>query len=388
MLEADYSAALTLLLRYPVPSPPHGPPSFVSDALYLRDNLLLDGGDHIISKYSRRAPETTVTRKLPKKVKKARTADQTAAQQAVSPTLTPAKFFQDQGGIEGIIHEAAKGVYSQGEKWGVGKALRGAVQGLHSGNTSPRSTHRSRWSLDTGKVVSDKPTGMVAKIESLEQRNRSLAKLLENAVNELWVQQKDIRQKDEKHGDALSLSIAKVQFVQVYLENSSMQLPMEGAPAEGVEDERSATTSRRDLTINQAPHPTHPAQHDGSAEAGPASNPNVGRALTPPVPNAATMSAVPPPSTPKIGSPLRPPSSPLSQQPRPTLAQSPFSWMLGEEQQKSNFVSASPLQQDKRESTGKAGSLFGEAGRSGNADAAEEDEDVFTIKTLKGGRRS
>ena len=385
MLEADYTAALTLLLRYPVPSPPHGPPSFVSDALYLRDNLLLDGGDHIISKYSRRAPETTVTRKLPKKIKKARTADQTAAHKAASPTLTPAKFFQDQGGIEGIIHEAAKGVYSQGEKWGVGKALRGAVQGLQSSNTSPRSAHRSRWSLDTGKVVSEKPPDMVAKIESLEQRNRSLAKLLENAVNELWVQQKDIRQKEEKHGDALSLAIAKVQFVQVYLENSSMQLPTEGAPAEGVEDEQSKTT----VTIHQTHHRTHPAQHDGSAEAGRASNPNVGRALPITDPNAATMSAAPLPSTPKIGSPLRPPSSSPSQQPRPTLAQSPFSWMLGEEQQKSNFVSASPFQQEKRDSTEKAGSLFGEAGsRPGSADAAEEDEDVFTSRTLKGGRRS
>lgn len=387
VLEADYSAALTLLLRYPVPSPPHGPPSFVSDALYLRDNLLLDGGHHIISKYSRRAPETTVTRKLPKKLKKARTVDQTAAQKPASPTLTPAKFFQDQGGIEGIIHEAAKGVYSQGEKWGVGKALRGAVQGLQSGRTSPRPAHRSRWSLDTGKVVSDKAPDMAAKIESLEQRNRSLANLLENAVNELWVQQKQIRQKEKEHGDALSLSIAKVQFVQVYLENSSMQLPTEGAPAETVEDEQSETATK-DVTINRAPPPTPPTQHDGSAETGRASNPNDGRALIPPDPNAATMSAGPLPSTPKTGSPLKPPSSSPSQQPRPTLAQSPFSWMLGEEQQKSNFVSASPFQQDKRDSTGKAGSLFGEAGRPGKVDAAEEDEDVFTSRTLKGVRRN
>ena len=62
--------------------------------------------------------------------------------------------------------------------------------------------------------------------------------------------------------------------------------------------------------------------------------------------------------------------------------------MLGEEQQKSNFVPASPFQQDKRDSSGKAGSLFGEASKPGNADAAEEDEDVFTSRTLKGGRRS
>ena len=385
VLEADYSAALTLLLRYPAPPPPHGPPTFVRDALYLRDNLLLDGGDHIISKYSRRAPETTVTRKLPKKVKRARTAEQAAAQKAVSPKLTPAKFLKDQGGIEGIIHEAAKGVYSQGEKWGVGKALRGAVQGLQSGNVSPRPPHRSRWSLDTGKMISDRPIDMIAKIEALEQRNKSLAKLLENAVDELWVQQKDIRHReDEKAADALSLSIAKVQFVQVYLENSIMPLPAEVAPTEGSEGGRGVTISKGDASVTQSPRPS---QIDGSTEAEDASDRNTGKASALSVPNAATMPIASPPSTPKIGSPSKPLSSSPSHQARPTLAQSPFSWMLGEEQQKSSFVSASPFQPEKRDSTGRVGNLFGESGKKGDAEAGEEDEDVFTIRTLKGGRR-
>ncbi|KAK3176083.1 hypothetical protein OEA41_007405 [Lepraria neglecta] len=385
LLEADYSAALTLLLRYPAPPPPHGPPTFVSDALYLRDNLLLDGGNHIISKYSRRAPETTVTRKLPKKVKRARTAEQAAAQKAVSPKLTPAKFLKDQGGIEGIIHEAAKGVYSQGEKWGVGKALRGAVQGLQSGNVSPRPPHRSRWSLDTGKMISDRPIDMIAKIEALEQRNKSLAKLLENAVDELWVQQKDIHHReDEKAADALSLSIAKVQFVQVYLENSTIPLPAEVGPTEGSEGGRGVTVSKGDASVTQSPRPS---QIDGSTEAEDASDRNTGKASALSVPNAVTMPIASPPSTPKIGSPSKAPSSSPSHQARPTLAQSPFSWMLGEEQQKSNFVSASPFQPEKRDSTGRGGNLFGESGKKGDAEAGEEDEDVFTIGTLKGGRR-
>ena len=387
VLEADYSAALTLLLRYPVPSPPHGPPSFVNDALYLRDNLLLEGGDHIISKYSRRAPETTVTRKLPKKVKRARTAHQIAGQKAASPKLTPTKFFQDQGGIEGIIHEAAKGVYNQGEKWGVGKALRGAVQGLQSGNTYPRPTHRSRWSLDTGKTISDKPTDMVAKIEALEQRNRSLAKLLGDAVDELWAQQKDMVQKGEKLGDALSLSIAKVQFVQVHLENSAMRLTTESVPSESMRSERSVTPGKEDLssaTMTQAPRLTYPVQYDGSAEAEHASNRITDRTLTPPISFATKQPAGPLPSNAKVGSPSNSPKSSTPKQSRPPLAQSPFSWMLGEEQQKSNFVSASPLQQGKRESIDKANRLFEEAGRRGHADATEGDDDVFTSRSSRG----
>jgi len=399
VLEADYSAALTLLLRYPVPSPPHGPPTFVGDALYLRDNLLLDGGDHIISKYSRRAPETTVTRKLPKKVKRARTAEQVAAHKAVSPRLTSARIFQEQGGIEGIIHEAAKGVYSRGEKWGVGKALRGAVQGLQSGNTSPRPPHRSRWSLDTGKMIIDKPMDMIAKIEALEERNLSLAKMLENAVDELWLQQKEVHQRDEAAADALSLSIAKVQFVQVYLENSAIPLPTEGAPRERAEDNRDVKipNNRRPRSESVLPDSsTNPSQIDGSAETR-VSNSNSTIAFASPITDSATIISKPLPSTPKLGSPQKAFSPSHLSQPRPTLAQSPFSWMLGEDQPKASFVSASPFQSESRDSRWKTGNLFGEtaresskngSGSKANADGetSGDDEDVFTMGTLRAGR--
>lgn len=387
MLEADYSAALTLLLRYPVPSHPHGPPTFVSDALYLRDNLLLDGGDHIISKYSRRAPETTVTRKLPKKVKRARTAEQAAAQKALSPRLTPARIFQEQGGIEGIIHEAAKGVYSQGEKWGVGKALRGAVQGLQAANASPSPQHKSRWSLDTGKMIVDKPEDMIAKIEVLEERNRSLARLLESSVNELWIQQKEVHQKDDVAADALSLSIAKIQFVQVYLENSAMPLPTESVLTNKAEASPALGASAR---LSEAA-PTL-SLTDGERKS--SLSDNADRAPAHSVQDSAKVASKTLPSTPKASSPFKA-SSPSHLSPaRPTLAQSPFSWMLGEEQPKSSFVSASPFQADSRDVKGKS-NLFGEARKDSNrnrkgskADSNGEssEEDVFTMGTIHGGR--
>lgn len=381
VLEADYSEALTLLLRYPVPAPPYGPATFVEDAIYLRGNLLLDGGDHIISKYSRRAPETTVTRKLPKKIKRARTAEQEAAKRAVTPKLTPARLFQEQGGIEGIIHEAAKGVYNRGEKWGVGKALRGAMQGLQSGHTSPRTTsERARWSLDSGKMIADKPDEMIVRIQALEQRNKSLAKLLESAVDELWAQQKGIHQKSNKTAaDALSLSIAKVQFVQVYLENSSMPLPTDSTPSED-----DAGMASGPALVGQGPDSAHT---DGSLDKKTTEGSNADRATTvagegPPTAHTDLM-----PSTPKIGSPSKIGSPP----PRPSLEKSPFSWMLGEDQHKSEFIIASPFQSEKRE--GKAGNLFGDAGRisknrsgpkkEGSQNKSEDEDDVFTMGTLK-----
>lgn len=405
VLEADYSAALTLLLRYPVPPAPYGPSTFVGDALYLRDNLLLDGGDHIISKYSRRAPETTVTRKLPKKVRRARTAEQTAAQKALpsqkalSPRLSPGKILQNSGGIEGIIHEAAKGVYNQGERWGVAKALRGAVQGLQSGNNSPRRLpEKSRWSLDSGKNVSDSPKDLIAKIQSLEERNKSLAKLLEKAMEELWTQQRDISPKlNETTIDALSLAIAKVQFVQVYLENSTMPLPSENLSPEEKNHDGPAETDAV-LTSSSPVSPSYRIQKDGATDEKSASEGiHTVEIVDPSVQRSAAAPVIPLPSTAKVGSASKPSGlSPISQ-PRPALAQSSFSWILGEDQQKSGFVSASPFSSESSDRRRKGVQLFGDEKRegsrnrrgsqpNGNGDNSDDDQDVFTMGTLKGGR--
>ena len=397
VLEADYTAALTLLLRYPVPSPPHGPWTFVSDALYLRDNLLLDGGDHIISKYSRRAPETTVTRKLPKKVKRARTAEQTAAQLSVSPKLNPAKIFQEQGGIEGIIHEAAKGVYTQGQRWGMGKALRGAVQGLQPGNISPRPSQRSRWSLDTGKTVTEETMGTSTRIEALEERSRALARLLEQSVDDLWVQQKQFLQVDGVLAEALSMSIAKVQFVQVYLENLTIPLPTETTPdgAGIVENIRVSDGASRSRIGSTETSPVQFQADRGLRSSAPnidavtTSASNLHDAL-----NSSTRASKPLPFTPPTDSPLQVPGASSLGQPRPTLAQSPFSWMLGDEQPKSSFVPASPFQSESQKSRAKAGSLFKETVRDGEKDnkgskvqvingMRSDEEDVFTTAALR-----
>ena len=371
--------------------------------MYLRDNLLRDGGDHIISKYSRRAPETTVTRKLPKKIRRARTAEQTAAQEALSPQkalsprLSPARILQNQGGIEGIIHEAAKGVYNQGERWGVAKALRGAVQGLQSGSSSPkRPPEKSRWSLDSGKKISDSPKDLIAKIQYLEERNKSLAKLLEKAMEDLWTQQRDMNQQsNETAADVMSLAIAKVQFVQVYLENSTMPLPPEDLSRQEPKHDVAVKTDAG-LTLSSAERPSHQIRNDGAADE------QSGTHAVPIVDTSVQRSAPAPvkqlPATPRVGSPSKSSGlSPLSQ-PRPALAQSSFSWMLGEDQQKSGFVSASAFSSGRSDGGRKGAQLFGDDRREGSSrgrrgskankdgDSSDEDGDVFTTGTLKGGR--
>ena len=364
--------------------------------MYLRDNLQLDGGDHIISKYSNRAPETTVTRKLPKKIKRARTAEQEAAQNARLPLTTPARIFQEQGGIEGIIHEAAKGMYNRGEKWGVSKALRGAMQGLQSGHSSPRRTSdRSRLSLDSERAISDKPLDIAAKITSLELRNKSLAKLLERAVDELWEQQKRIHEQDsDSVADALSLSIAKVQFVQVYLENSTMPLPTD-VPPPGKDSNLASSdvVPAQSYKPSMSPHlPLNSAQIDGPADKERVQAVDLGEGSQVPVQEPQAVHKQSPPATPKMNSPSK---TSGSSPPRPSLDKSLFSWMLGEDQQKSGFVAPSPFRPDRIGSP--SGKLFGDTGDDGRVKnpsdlvindraegtAGKDNDNIFTIGNSK-----
>lgn len=321
----------------------------------------------------------------------------------MSPRMSPAKFLQDQGGIEGILQEAARGFYSRGEKWGVAKALRGAVQGLQSGNQSPRTqAGGSHGSLDEGRVASDISASLTTRIRALEQRNQALAKMLQNAVEDLWIQQKTLIQDETKSAaDAISLAVAKVQFVQVYLENPGMRFPAENTTSEETEAAKSSSIARNkadgtanenadsipgtsasepDETSTDPQTPTRPSLKDASH---PSSNGDIALRIQPagPAVSAADNHRVA----------ERPGPFPFHR-PRPSLAHSSFSWMLGEDQRKSSFISASPFPSEKRMARGKAGFLFGDdkgegskhSGKAkGQVDEDCEDETI-TLDYLKG----
>ncbi|KAL8768809.1 MAG: hypothetical protein Q9209_005098, partial [Squamulea sp. 1 TL-2023] len=392
LLNADYSEALTLLLRYSVPESPDGPSAFVSDALYLRQNIRQSGGAHIINKYSGKNPEEENGGRTPKSnsAKRLKLARRPTSA-SFSPGRSAARFLQEQGGIDQIIQEAAKGVYSRGEKWGVNKALRGAIEGLQSGTNSPRRpADGSRWSLDEGHVVPS-ISEATANLEALEQRNKALAKLLGTAMEELWDQQRQHNQeKEEVLGNALSVAIAKVQFVQIYLENSTMPFSMDTTTAEVVSNEGHTKVVLADGAVSDPQDTDSKSFNDKSipemTDAGASSislADNEG--ATKVADDLATASA------PKIKvSKSRPQAFPFHR-PRPSLAQSSFSWMLGEDQRKSSFVSPLPFPSDRRAAREKAGFLFGEGKNEtdrkiqrGRAEEESEDEEVINLGTIKG----
>lgn len=291
----------------------------------------------------------------------------------MSPMMSPAKFLKDQGGIEGIIQEAAKGVYSRGEKWGVGKVLRDAVQVLQSNeNTSRKVSNGSRWSLDDGRNITGKSDDVNETIHALEQRNKALAKLLETAMAELWVQQNEYaKDKADATADVLSIAIAKVQFVQVYLENPGMPILNENAalqdnPHDEAQEAPTAAPGvkvdamgEKDKQLPPAPGvrntlekvASEKCETDGSSDSSPQAPSKPPEELPGAIASNAHITTSKPVSH----------LSPVSfHKPRPSLAQSSFSWMLGEDQRKSSFVSASPFPSEKRSARAKAGFLFGD----------------------------
>ncbi|KAL9094489.1 MAG: hypothetical protein Q9165_003339 [Trypethelium subeluteriae] len=394
LIEADYSTALTLLLRYPEPPDAQGARTFVSDAIFLKSHFHSDGGSHIVHKYT--------GRHLPL-VSQAGTVSAspdipvfTVSERSRSPPKTSTQSSQPVG-FESVLQDAARGVFKRGEKWGVNRAVRDAVgevrknvQGLQGARGSPRG--KSSESTKASKSL-DK---LLRKISRLEERNRTLAKMLEGAVAELWNHQKSVTETEKSEGDsvnALSMAIARVQFVQVYLEDSSMTLPEddtetaklpsgkespnqtdvaqqnspESKPPHDPDDTSSTPTEPHDPVATN-PDPEHPKPDPRQTHFHQKSKPTpvtTSSHSSPPPPSASTHPATAPstqptfppsPSQPAPSAPTPPPLPPANlNASRPSLAQSSFSWMLGSAsdadsgaRRASSFISASPFPAERR----------------------------------------
>lgn len=224
-MDADYSVALTLLLKYPAPADMNGPQAFVEDAVYLKEHLDASGGSDIIAKYSGRPPSANGSLLSSAAVL---TPKQNVFLRR-SPLPSPASFLRQQGGVSALIQGAAKDVFERGEKLGINKAVRDAMdevkknmEGLAAPPTNDkRPSDVSRWSLDDGRSIPS-----TRKLHSAtETRNRQLGLMLEEALKDLRKASAAITEVGSMATDAIDIAIAKIQFVQVYLADSSMPLP-------------------------------------------------------------------------------------------------------------------------------------------------------------------
>jgi TBC1 domain family protein 5 len=395
LVAADTNEAFSLLLRYPEPAVPAY--TFIKDALYLRDNLTPQGGAEIISRYGKQAP--VIELEAAPVVRETSPSPSLASNRTRRGLGSPRSFVGQQGaGLEAILQGAAKNVLERGSQWGVGKAIREAVgevkknveayqSATNSGQTTPRAGGREfrKPAQLTPAAGGTRPgldrtaTNAIRKVEGLERRNRNLAKMLETAVGDLWEHHRERAEEQSTKEDgakgkqameALSLAIAKVQFVQVYLEDASIPLPEEST-------EQAASAKAAETLALPAPKSPEPPERTSSA-------PPI--SIKPPsehAPTAMSTSTSPTP-TPRPTSPqsiAKPtqlqPTSNLSPRSRPHLTSSNFSWMLGEDSASSNFASGTAhstfSSDEKRRMKGK-GFLFG-----------DDDDDEGSIKDGKRG---
>jgi TBC1 domain family protein 5 len=373
-------------MRYSSPEEPYGPRTLVGDAIFLKANLNIEGGSQLIAKYSGRLPpqfkQIEHRPSTPDSVAGSATPNSFRARSPLSGSPAPRAF-------DSLLQDAARGVLSRGEKWGfnlrdtVGQVQKN-IQGIQSGLASPRLTpvHRASRSEVSNNIAAN----VLRKMTALEDRNKALAKMLESAVADLWKLEKRASENKEPEDESvqmLSTAVARVQFVQVFLQDSTLPLP----PGEGAEA-TSAETKAKDepvLAIEESKEPTPkpPAGEPAAIEAVPSTSspkqPILSRSPPKPaiqlehspIPPAtrATMERASLPGLPTTslssehasGTPSTSLSIPEQNQIRPKLEQSSFSWMLGQaHEHRKSFINPLPFSPAEKRHHEQKGFLFGE----------------------------
>ncbi|KAK1751723.1 TBC1 domain family member 5 [Echria macrotheca] len=370
LLEADYSVALQLLLKYPAPQPPHGPHTFVDDAIYLRDHPNAAGGVTLIFKYTGKSPTVSAStsnvappRPSPSFQGFGSLRHRTLG--AKSPLSTTARLLQQPGGVEALLQGATKNMIERGEKLGINQAVRDAVGEIRrnmQGFQEARSPGRGRGSPLAHTGASDHSVAM------MQRRNGQLAAMLEESITNLkLVAASKLDGDKEKHLEAIELAAAKVQFVKACLVDLGLALPEEDLPAirtlsiSGHSEIRSPTvaldttqvvmtSSAVDETRSALSSPEQEAQVTGLATLPEEVVADHGAedldkmdtdapeppAPTLPVPksNDATTPASTPATRPTVIGDEASPQVPAKERPkgpiptRSTIAQSSFAWML------------------------------------------------------------
>ncbi|THV82335.1 RabGAP/TBC [Aureobasidium pullulans] len=336
LMDADYNTALTTLLRYPALEDGKTPQEFVTNAVYLRNNFNHEGASTLVEKYSGRPlpqPTETPTSKL-------------------QPSM-PGKLRMQMPGrassnFEDILQGAAKGVLQRGEKWGINKAFRDAMDEVRKGVReiqavqTPQAPPRHTRGLSRQSGTSDRSTNPSLQLAMLEQRNTALSKMLKKAIDDLWAYHETAvggKAGEEESLNGLSMAIAKVQFIQVYLDDATVPL---SAEEEAIQAGKEDAIEVKEVQP-QIKEPTS-AHIDNKPAVQEAEEPADANAV-----EEQPKDHVEPTQQHKDAAPAKATKTtdiPLDfHTPRPTLAQSSFSWMLGQspETSASNFAQAKAL---------------------------------------------
>ncbi|PGH11591.1 hypothetical protein AJ80_07061 [Polytolypa hystricis UAMH7299] len=389
LLEADYSTALTLLLRYPSPEP-HKPVAFVQDALYLEGNPTYEGAAFLISKYSGKEPNFAKERKVMESSNNRRPGPRRKAHHSRdvsiestehgSPGLSPVRLSQKR--LDSLFQDVSSGLHRRAEGWNVGKVVRGAMVearrniqvGIQSSASSPAFRHTDDFdqpSPSPPQLNLAAPHELKARIAALENRSKALAAMVGEALDELRTQKKPTNEEDKDTvNDSAESAFAKLQSVQTFLEDPTMPL-----------SERSEVTVERKKPARNGPAPTQSLTADtDTSEDSFTRVSTTGRRGAP-----SSLDALPETRVAEVSNVVKPvPFRPTARAP---IAGSSFSWMLGDDGHRSSFVSsasAPPEHSRGGENRGRPGSLFGDGQRDGGKRFTSDEEDGVALNKLRG----
>ncbi|KAI1128514.1 rab-GTPase-TBC domain-containing protein [Nemania abortiva] len=415
LLEADYSVALQLLLKYPVPQVPNGPDTFIDDAVYLRDHRDAVGGAELITKYTGRTPSPPSASR-PTTPRAAAPSLRQKLASARSPLSSP-RLRPPHGGVEALFQGAAKNVLEQGERLGINQAVRDAMVEIR------RNVQEAKSSMKTSRDLfsEPRPNTAIRAVAVMDRRNRRLASMLDDPITALrnvsiapGPEEEEDRQKAQ---EALDIAVAKLQFIKVYLEDSTLALPDEddaqdgpGSPmlverkvdSEPLSDAVAAMALNTPMVID-SPDPGGNGVETPKATT--SSSPPGQEASTKPDTSASTTEKM---DTDPLGveasstvQTLQRPQLPIPT--RSTLAQSSFSWMLEPDvSSQGSAASTSPsmfgsppssrpdtMHHRKRPSANasreRTAFLFGEVPSDAKGNAIRE-EDIFGLEPIRKGR--
>lgn len=392
VLNADYSSALTLLLRYPTPQD-HGPHTFVQDGLYLEQNLSPARGAFLISKYSGRPPELAKkpiqqpTRdSFPRKVHQ-RSHSRNPSQDS-SSAQSPVR--NSQRTLESLFQDVSEGLQRRTEGWGVAKAVRGAVtearrnmDNVKVGGISPSRNWRGGSRFGAHRIAEPKnsdPVDLVRRVASLKRRDSNLAELLSEALEDLQHVKESLATIDFPATEALDRAFERISSAQADLQSSGGSTPTVSMQT-STKEEEPVSAKIGSTKAGEKPEAEH-----GSVTTPPASENRTSEHQT-----TGSIAITEPGAVSKAqNAPVLSPRSTTTSLPRRPLAQSEFSWMLGDDTHRSSFVSsATPPPDQSRQSEAQpqpqsrqGSSLFGDTRDETREQSQKEDEDSLSLSSF------
>ncbi|KAL2402912.1 TBC1 domain family member 5 [Exophiala dermatitidis] len=357
LVEADYTAAITALTHYSLPTPTGDPRSLVRDAIFLDKTRNSEAGAMLIQYYSGRRPKESEASGS-RSTSGLRTSRK--PQHRNSPSASPGRFSSSHKHLEGLFQEVTGGLQRRTEGWNVSKAVRTAVGEVRRNMNQYQVSHSRNSSSDTINVEKPDPQ---RRLQELQERNRVLAKMLEGAIQSLRsIKLTGPDNAEAEHG--LNVSLAKIQFVSMYLSNPDTPIPKEEPSTES----RSVTPPKDEATEESRQPSSDEARKEGKGNSSAASKGTL--ATTPTVkPQAEDGSQTKKPAT------------------RPSLMDSSFSFMLGEGRHRSSFVSSAatlPEQRRDSESRSRPKQPAAEKKTHQQRKESESEDDGFTLANIQG----